>query len=79
MPAPDLCTEDEIVRLVHTFYAKVREDARLDTMSEGWAALGVAAAMYDQGMWSMLTDAIRDIVEADDATELMALAFSDLF
>jgi pimeloyl-ACP methyl ester carboxylesterase len=52
----------------------VRGDARLDTMSEGWAALGVAAAMYDQGMWSMLTDAIRDIVEADDATELMALA-----
>ena len=49
-------------------------DARMDTMSEGWAALGVAQAMYDQGMWAFLTDALRDIVERDDATELMALA-----
>lgn len=26
MPSPDLCTEDEVVRLVHGFYARVRED-----------------------------------------------------
>jgi pimeloyl-ACP methyl ester carboxylesterase len=52
----------------------IRGDARMETMSEGWAALGVAVAMYDQGMWSMLTDALTDIVEEDDATELMALA-----
>lgn len=26
MPTPDLCTEDEVVRLVHDFYAKVRTD-----------------------------------------------------
>lgn len=49
-------------------------DARLDTMSEGWAVLGIAQAMYDQGMWAFLTDAVRDVVERDDATELMALA-----
>jgi hemoglobin len=29
MPSPDLCTEEEIVLLVHRFYAKAREDARL--------------------------------------------------
>jgi pimeloyl-ACP methyl ester carboxylesterase len=52
----------------------VAGDARLDTMSEGWAVLGIAQAMYDQGMWAFLTDALRDVVEGDDATELMALA-----
>jgi hemoglobin len=29
MPTPDLCTEDEIKRLVHDFYARVRDDAAL--------------------------------------------------
>ena len=29
MPTPELCTEDEVVRLVHDFYAKVRDDAVL--------------------------------------------------
>lgn len=29
MPSPDLCTEDEITRLVHDFYARVRDDAVL--------------------------------------------------
>lgn len=29
MPAPDLCTEAEIHELVHSFYAKVRDDERL--------------------------------------------------
>lgn len=29
MPTPDLCTEDDIIRLVHGFYAKVRDDAEL--------------------------------------------------
>ena len=28
-PGPDLCTEDEVTALVHSFYARVREDARL--------------------------------------------------
>lgn len=52
----------------------VRGDSRIDEMGEGWASLGVAVAMYDQGMWSMLTDALRDIVDRDDATALMQLA-----
>lgn len=29
MPSPDLCTEEEITRLVHDFYARVRDDAVL--------------------------------------------------
>jgi hemoglobin len=29
MPAPDLCTEAEVHELVHSFYAKVRDDERL--------------------------------------------------
>lgn len=29
MPTPDLCTEDEVIRLVHDFYAKVRTDPEL--------------------------------------------------
>lgn len=28
-PAPDLCTEQDVVRLVHAFYARVREEPRL--------------------------------------------------
>lgn len=29
MPSADLCTEEEITRLVHSFYARVRDDAAL--------------------------------------------------
>ncbi len=29
MPTPDLCTEEEVHRLVHGFYAKVRQDPAL--------------------------------------------------
>jgi hemoglobin len=29
MPSPDLCTEEEITRLVYDFYARVRDDAVL--------------------------------------------------
>ena len=29
MPSPDLCTEDEVSHLVHTFYRNVRDDSVL--------------------------------------------------
>jgi hemoglobin len=29
MPSPDLCSEDEVALLVHSFYARVRTDAAL--------------------------------------------------
>ena len=34
MPAPVVCSEDEVVYLVHTFYAKVREDPQLGPIFE---------------------------------------------
>ena len=34
MPTPELCTEDEVSQLVHTFYAKVRDDAILGPVFE---------------------------------------------
>jgi len=38
MPDPELCTEDEVVRLVHTFYAKVRKDPVLGPIFESHIA-----------------------------------------
>ena len=34
MPSPDLCTEEEVTRLVHGFYAVVRQDALLGPIFE---------------------------------------------
>jgi hemoglobin len=40
MPSPDLCTEEEVTRLVHDFYARVRQDSTLgpifDTHVRQW-------------------------------------------
>jgi len=40
MPTPDLCTEEEVSRLVHSFYGSVRGDRRLgpifDTHVHDW-------------------------------------------
>ena len=49
-------------------------DGTLDRLTEGWAATGIAQAMYDQGSWATLTDALADVVRKDDGTELMKLA-----
>lgn len=54
--------------------APVRGDARVEELNDGWAFFGIIRPMYDQGMWSMLTDALRDIVERNDGTSLMELA-----
>jgi pimeloyl-ACP methyl ester carboxylesterase len=51
----------------------VRGDARVTQLTEGWAATGVAQAMYDQGQWSTLTDALGK-AQAGDGTALMELA-----
>jgi len=34
-------------------------DRYIKGLTEGWGSLGVAAAMYDQGRWNTLTDALR--------------------
>lgn len=54
--------------------ATVSGDPRVTELTEGWAAYGIAAAMYDQGMWSQLTDALRAVVDKNDGNGLMKLA-----
>ena len=49
-------------------------DARAPQLTEGWGSLGIAAAMYDQGSWGILTDALRAAVENRDGRQLMSLA-----
>lgn len=49
-------------------------DGREPVLTEGWATLGVAQAMYDQGSWGALTDALRQVVTQDNGTELMLIA-----
>lgn len=50
------------------------QDGRVSQLTEGWASLGVAQAMYDQGSWATLTDALRAVVSENDGTELMGIA-----
>ncbi|HKX67151.1 MAG TPA: alpha/beta hydrolase [Intrasporangium sp.] len=42
-------------------------------LTEAWATLGLAAAMYDQGSWGILTDALREARSGNGAS-LMGLA-----
>jgi pimeloyl-ACP methyl ester carboxylesterase len=50
-------------------------DADVKQLTEGWASLGIAAAMYDQGSWSQLTDALSSAFDGD-GNPLMRLANS---
>jgi pimeloyl-ACP methyl ester carboxylesterase len=49
-------------------------DGREPVLTEGWAATGIAQAMYDQGSWDSLTQALRQVVDQNNGTELMRLA-----
>jgi pimeloyl-ACP methyl ester carboxylesterase len=48
-------------------------DKYVKGLTEGWGSLGIAVAMYDQGLWSQLTDALRRAL-GGDAAPLMSLA-----
>ena len=50
-------------------------DPSVPAVTEGWAGYAVAAAMYDEGRWGMLTDALRK-ANAGDGADLLALANS---
>ena len=50
------------------------KDGKLNQLTEGWAATGIAQAMYDQGSWGALTDALAAVVRKNDGTELMKIA-----
>ena len=71
---------DEVMAGLRAFLASVDAnplprtgDDAVPTLTEGWASLGIAAAMYDQGSWQILVDAMTDAV-AGDGTALMQLA-----
>jgi pimeloyl-ACP methyl ester carboxylesterase len=49
-------------------------DPSAPLLTEGWARLGVAVALYDQGSWGILTDALRAAVKNRDGRQLMSLA-----
>lgn len=48
-------------------------DVRVKKLTEGWATLGLARAMYDESAWGGLTDALRS-AESGDGTQLFELA-----
>jgi pimeloyl-ACP methyl ester carboxylesterase len=48
-------------------------DPAVKALTEGWGSLGIAVAMYDQTMWSQLTEAFRRAF-AGEAGPLMILA-----
>ena len=71
---------DEVMAGLRTFLASVDEsplprtgDNAVPRLTEGWASIGIAAAMYDPGAWRALVDAMTDAV-GGDGTSLMQLA-----
>jgi pimeloyl-ACP methyl ester carboxylesterase len=48
-------------------------DLAVPELNEAWASLGLGAALYDQGMWGFLTDALAEARSGSGAS-LMALA-----
>ncbi len=51
----------------------VTGDPRVKQLTEGWASLGLARAMYDETSWDTLTDALRS-AKSGDGTALFGLA-----
>lgn len=63
---------DEVMAGLRTFLASVDAspltrtgDPSVPRLTEGWASIGIAQAMYDQGQWRFLLDAMADAVEGD--------------
>lgn len=50
-------------------------DTAVPELNEAWASLGIAAAMYDQGSWGILTDSLV-AAEQGNGSDLMRLADS---
>lgn len=67
-------TEEEVLASVEDLLRELDQDPVPASggleLTEGWASVGIAQAMYDQGMWSMLTDALV-AVERGDGGALM--------
>lgn len=75
-------TVDEVMQEIRAFLAQVDEtpltktgDTAVTELTEGWASTGIASAMYDEGMWDTLVEAMR-AAKQGDGTDLMGLANS---
>ena len=73
-------SRDEVMQNLRAFLADVDADplprtgdGAVPRLTEGWASLGIAAAMYDQGSWRILVDAMTEALQGD-GTALMQLA-----
>ena len=64
----------DLLKRIDEVGVPVSTDARVQTLTEGWASYGVAFAMYDQGMWAFLDDALRQVVVENRGDKLMDLA-----
>ena len=71
---------DEVMAGIRDFLRRVDDqplsetgDRAVTRLTEGWASTGIAAAMYDQGMWDTLVEAMREALKGN-GTELMGLA-----
>ncbi len=71
---------DEVMAGLRTFLASVDRsplprtgDNSVPRLTEGWASVGIAKAMYNQGQWEFLVDAMR-LAIGGDGTGLMQLA-----
>ncbi|MDV3223255.1 alpha/beta hydrolase [Intrasporangium sp.] len=49
------------------------DDPAVPELTEAWGSLGLAAAMYDQGAWGILTDALRE-AQSGSGASLLGLA-----
>nr|WP_218880932.1 alpha/beta hydrolase [Kineosphaera limosa] len=63
----------DMLKQLDTNPVPVTGDARVTKLTEGWATLGLARAMYDETAWGGLTDALRQL-EGGDGTDLFELA-----
>lgn len=52
----------------------VTDDARVTQLTEGWASVGLARALYDESSWEQLTDALRAAAKEGQGDQLMELA-----
>ncbi|MEO6019022.1 MAG: alpha/beta hydrolase [Knoellia sp.] len=73
-------TVDDVMQGIRDFLKQVDAtplpktgDAAVTQLSEGWASTGIAAAMYDQGRWDTLVEAMRAALQGD-GSDLMGLA-----
>lgn len=68
----------ELLQKLDSEPVRVDGDPRVDQLTEGWASLGLARAMYDESAWDGLTDAMRSATQGD-GTQLfeMAMEYAD--